>query len=296
VGRHLLYFPIENGGVGVRHPAVQAGTFRTVFIHKILKANDFYFNDFSSKNILNILLKNECLFVTPFFSNMTFLTNTIGMTFMSLSPENLHKVTLSNAVFFNHQTFPFLIKSGFNTVGDFISNYGNTSSQVSRLPSRRKVESEVNTLNKIIGSTNVVDPPSLCCLGFRSEEKESITEATLYLMHTPLIGNISWSLVALDSMNDCCWEQLKRGEVSNPEKDVVYKIWHNVGLTPKLAESMGLRLGRDCPFCNSKEIKSSHFPFCDKFKPLWEYVFKILGKSWSISSLRLISRGCSDDI
>jgi hypothetical protein len=75
----------------------------------------------------------------------------------------------------------------------------------------------------------------------------------------------------------------------------VYKLWHGVGLTPKIATIMKIYQGRDCPFCLIKEISANHYIFCPHFKPLWLYIFKILKKDYNLSSLKSISRGCGDD-
>jgi hypothetical protein len=107
-----------------------------------------------------------------------------------------------------------------------------------------------------------------------------------------LAKNIPWGEIDPSRISEPCWDFLKRTEISNPEKDIVFKLWSNVGLTPKIATSMNLFNGYDCPFCKQKNISTSHYPLCTHFKPLWQLVFKIINKDPN-SCVKVVSRGCS---
>jgi len=52
-------------------------------------------------------------------------------------------------------------------------------------------------------------------------------------------------------------------------------------------------VGRDCPFCKARIITSGHYPLCDKFKPLWNLISRILQIDVD-SSLKFAFGGCKD--
>lgn len=278
VGRHLLYLPLSNGGIGVRHPFIQMTTFRVVFACKVLNSSDSYFCNFARKNVFNILLKNEPDYCTSFYDNFCKYVQILGLSF-ELIPHNIfHLIPLSNSIFLKNNSFPCLIQLGCETIGDFISF--DFSQNMPRFPSQRLISCESSILRNII-DTYVLSQE---CITFRclkygnGGEFESFVKTKQYLLCTRIVRKIKWSEVSLDTLNNSAWLTLQKSEVSNPEKDVIYKLLHNTGLTPKMAESMGIHEGRDCPFCPFKDIKSSHYFKCIHFQPLWLFISKILSR------------------
>lgn len=260
VGRHFLYLPLANGGIGVRHPLVQVATFRVSFVNKLINFQDLYFCAYGHRNILNILTDNKPDDSSPFYDNLSNVVKTVGLRFENVTEDLLHSISLSNTTFFNNVTFPNLVKSGYVTVGDFLTH--NPRLSQTRPPSKRLTDAESRTLRQVLDAQIISDLATLQCRNFGSSENyQVITKATLYLVCTPVASKISWPMADPEIINADRWEQLKRAEVTNPEKDIVYKIWHKTGLTPKLADAMNLREGRDCPFCNFKNINSGHYPF-----------------------------------
>jgi len=95
------------------------------------------------------------------------------------------------------------------------------------------------------------------------------------------------------------WMRLKKARISNPEKDIVFKMWHGVGLSPKMAMAMGLYPSRDCPLCNEKDVGISHYFNCREVQILWTYILKILNKNKSsqpFDVLRFAGGGPSGNI
>jgi len=88
--------------------------------------------------------------------------------------------------------------------------------------------------------------------------------------------NCDCTKIDREKMNLKCWSILKKTDITNPEKDIVFKLWHHRGLSPPMAQALRLYSSRDCPFCNENDIKTSHYPFCDNFTSLWTLIFKII--------------------
>ena len=298
VGRQLLYLPLENGGLGVRHPRVQTATFRVTFIQKMLKCDNAYFCDLSSQNVFNILTKNCFLANTCFYQNLTVLVKTLLLHFNILPILTLNMISINNTTFFKRKYFNYLTKTGIDTVQDFTRTDCKELCATAHASARRHIESEFNTLKGIIDSIKISDEVlTLQCLAFNGTDAyEGVTKATVYLLCTRCVKNIKFDSVPPEIVFDPCWGRLKEAEISNPEKDVVFKLFHKKGLTPKIATAMGLHQGRDCPFCHAKEISTSHYPFCDIFKPLWAYIFKILKLDNPTPSLKSYVKGCGDKV
>lgn len=267
VGRHLLYLPLANGGIGVRHPLIQLTTFRVVFANKIINNSESYFCNFAHTNISSILIRNEPVHDTPFYDNVYKSVQILGLSFDLITRKIFHAVTLNNVIFFRNNTFPGLIQLGCNTIGEFESF--NFSQSMPRFPSPRLICRERAKLRDILDTyIPSQDCVTLRCLKYsNSSDWETVVKHNRYLLCSRIAQKIQWSKVSIDTITDPSWIMLQKTEVSNPEKDIVYKLLHNTGLTPKIAESMGLHEGRDCPFCHFTNIESRHYFECFHFQP-----------------------------
>jgi hypothetical protein len=74
------------------------------------------------------------------------------------------------------------------------------------------------------------------------------------------------------------WEKLNLFLLSNSEKDVVWRLWHNSWLTFSLGTRMGIYSSADCPFCGVRNPDTMHSIFCVSTKPFWKAVWKLLAK------------------
>jgi hypothetical protein len=145
--------------------------------------------------------------------------------------------------------------------------------------SRRHLDAERAALDERIKDLEPYEDAllSLSSLVFcGTEVYGEITKATAYLSCAAVAKNVDWQNVSSEFLKETRWARLKEAEISNPEKDIIFKLWHNTGLTPKMALSMGLFNSRDCPFCNFKNISTSHYPLCSSFLPLWTFVTNII--------------------
>lgn len=296
VGRHLLYLPIANGGLGVLHPKVQVATFRLSFCRKSLLDSQGYFSEASHENVLTILLKGKNNVHSDFYVHLLSLSEKIGLHFKNLHPILLNEMAISNSIFFKNKKFPYLEKSKILSVADFLSLNQSQFVENVHVSSRRHLSSEIHSLQETLKSLEMSPdlPLTLQCYSFGSKtDFEMVTKATAYLLCIPVSNNISWGLIG-DYFNFKCWGFLKKSEIPNPEKDIVYKLWHNRGLTPSLAVSLGIYGDRNCPYCSWGDISANHYLICQHFTPLWRLIYKILKLKFDVRSLASLQSGSGD--
>ncbi|OXA40074.1 hypothetical protein Fcan01_25126 [Folsomia candida] len=138
-----------------------------------------------------------------------------------------------------------------NSVGDFCDANINERIYDLHVSSRRHLLSEVETLKSLLSTVEVSSdlPILIKYLVFgQTSEYAPVTKASAYLSSTRIADYINWVMVEDASLTDKSWAHLKGAEIKNPEKDIICKIWHNKGLTPKLAFSIGIYYSRDCPY------------------------------------------------
>jgi len=144
VGRFYFYLPVDKGGLGVLHPKVQAATFRFSFINKILTSSDtFYFCDFSSQNVFNLLTKNSCKYPTPFYLNLTKFIEATGLHFNSMPLAIFNEIDLNNQIFMKGRLFPYLTKAGVTTLGEYAAADFPVLIETVRASSRRLLNAEI---------------------------------------------------------------------------------------------------------------------------------------------------------
>ena len=112
----------------------------------------------------------------------------------------------------------------------------------------------------------------------KNDNFEGISDRKIrYLSCLKVARNLNIKKYDINKINDKKWQQLKKLKVSNHHKDAVFKIWNNVGLTPKVANNLGLTNNRKCPFCDRNNVKTNHYVICDYAINLWNFIFsKIL--------------------
>ncbi|OXA47320.1 hypothetical protein Fcan01_18065 [Folsomia candida] len=205
-------------------------------------------------------------------------------------------MAISNSIFFKNKKFPYLEKSKILSVADFLSLNQSQFVENVHVSSRRHLSSEIHSLQETLKSLEMSPdlPLTLQCYSFGSKtDFEMVTKATAYLLCIPVSNNISWGLIG-DYFNFKCWGFLKKSEIPNPEKDIVYKLWHNRGLTPSLAVSLGIYGDRNCPYCSWGDISANHYLICQHFTPLWRLIYKILKLKFDVRSLASLQSGSGD--
>ncbi|OXA39061.1 hypothetical protein Fcan01_26129 [Folsomia candida] len=221
----------------------------------------------------------------------------IGLHLDQTTPEIFHDIYLSNCTFFRKSSFPYIVRLGIETIGKFLSTDYKQASHTVHPASRRHLLVECSAIQGRLDMVNVSSDlqQSLIYYSFCNNTTfVSFPKATAYVSCTPVTQNIDWDLLDEDYLNQKSWQILKSSEITNPEKDVIFKIWHNKGLTPKLAFSMGIYHDRDCPFCEAREINVSHYLLCQHFSQLWHYIFKILKLKLDARTLSSVQRGSGD--
>jgi len=160
--------------------------------------------------------------------------------------DHLYQISVKNKTLFNCGGSPGLNNLELKTVNDFMSA---GSFSYSQRQSRNSLK-ESKTLLDIIKQVEYAEsaPTTLTCNKFGSSDlKKGVTGGNIYLFCTPFASNVI--------VNER-WNLFSKTEVTNPEKDIVFKIWHLTGLSPRIAQAMGLYHSRDCPFCGKENIET----------------------------------------
>jgi hypothetical protein len=120
---------------------------------------------------------------------------------------------------------------------------------------------------------------SFCGYNFVSDLKEPLSKVNDYIFGFSCIYNVEcFGTPELLKFRSKKWSRLKATKMSNPELDVVWRLWHDALLTFKVAKIMGLFTDGACPYCHVLEPKCRHIVFCQSTNGFWEYFWRLCGE------------------
>ncbi|OXA47089.1 LINE-1 retrotransposable element ORF2 protein [Folsomia candida] len=278
VARPYVYLPILNGGLGVRSPAAQIATFRLTFVQKIMaQNNNTYFLTESELQTSKFI--NGDMNLSPFFTNIQTMTQLLGLRLTSCSKDILNEIHIHSKIVFHDLSNNYISRCKVIKIKDLFAEQFLTNLDSLPRATHRHVLAErakhVNVVAMVTESTNT----QLALFSLYDKSiLVSVVKETNYLHCLRSHVGIKWE--ELDN-NFCSlpqWEHLVTTPISNPEKDTVFKIWHNVGLTPLLAQSLHIYDNHCCPFCASVHPKVIHYLSCSYVTDLRQVVANLLTK------------------
>lgn len=278
VARPYVYLPILNGGLGVRSPAAQIATFRLTFVQKIMaQNNNTYFLTESELQTSKFI--NGDMNLSPFFTNIQTMTQLLGLRLTSCSKDILNEIHIHSKIVFHDLSNNYISRCKVIKIKDLFAEQFLTNLDSLPRATHRHVLAErakhVNVVAMVTESTNT----QLALFSLYDKSiLVSVVKETNYLHCLRSHVGIKWE--ELDN-NFCSlpqWEHLVTTPISNPEKDTVFKIWHNVGLTPSLAQSLHIYDNHCCPFCASVHPKVIHYLSCSYVTDLRQVVANLLTK------------------
>src|SRR5882757_4523114 len=113
---------------------------------------------------------------------------------------------------------------------------------------------------------------------FEDGKRVSIYDHNLYMHCLPTVSNFRMNEIDRNLVFHQKWLTLKVTSISNPQKDVVFKFFHNRGLTPSIAKHKRFYFSKNCPFCSFHSPKLDHFLICPTATPLWGKLDLIFNK------------------
>jgi hypothetical protein len=240
VSKSNVFAPVSMGGLGVRHPKAQASVFRMRAASKIMNESNEYFLGKTKWNISSVLLRNEPL--TTFYENFRNSVHKIKFTFNSLPADIIGEISLRNPLMFGDFPFNTLSKMKKVTVSEVTEYKGGQSHRMHlRAPEMRRLERELlhfdQRLKGFCDSLTESQDYSFCGYNFVSDLKEPLSNVNDYIFGFSCIYNVeSFRPPDLLKFRSKKWSRLKGTKMSNPELDVVWRLWHDALLTFKVAK------------------------------------------------------------
>jgi hypothetical protein len=278
----FLYLPTSNGGLGVKDIEVQTLVMRIKDAMRVFtrKPNHYFMNEHITK-VKNIVISNEVQ-KSRCYENLRIKLNIIAFRFWSLPESLLNTIGVRNRAIFPGLNTEMFTTNGLHTVND-VSNYDATTDTIPSFRKRKfgKCLAEFKKHLEYFRESSIITDHGefrFTCTSLLYEGTE-LKDENIYAASFFAARSISTiSRLDLGKMKGSKWEKLNLFLLSNSEKDVVWRLWHNSWLTFSLGTKMGIYSSADCPFCSVRKPDTMHSIFCVSTKPFWKAVWKLLAK------------------
>lgn len=279
VARPFVYLPLLNGGLGVRNPAAQIATFRLTFLNKILAIScEQYFHS-ESLNQVHKVINSDINNLTPFYKQLYAVTQTLGVGLTSCCRDLLREMMISSKFLFRNLSDNYISRCNIIKVCDLFSLRHIKALESLPASSKRHAFSERKKYIDIGAMvTDSIETKFDCFSIFDKSVRVMVAKQTNYLHCLRVFQKIRWVEPNMAFCSHKKWSRLATTAVTNPEKDTVFKFWHNVGLTPSMAFSLKIYDNYLCPFCNMSKPKVAHYLECPYTLNLRKIVAKFLFK------------------
>jgi exonuclease III len=268
VSKPYVFLPVENGGLGVRNPKVQLASFRLTFLRKVLCSSQVYFLKPAEEHLKNMVL-GKCDNFPQHYKKFHDLTQVLDLRVTSASESVISALKVTSFLAFGGLDHDYLIKGGVTLASDLLGDI--FSDHLVSLPAavHRRITKErsdhLRELESITQSENFTfSLPSF----FKRPEREEISRDRDYVNCLTVDSDLIWSEIDFTLCQQPCWKILKKVEISNPQKDIVFKFWHDVGLTPSLANHLKIYNSTNCPYCGASKVRVRHYLLCPHVAPL----------------------------
>jgi len=280
VKRLFVYGPAEYGGLGVKDPEVQILGMRIGDAQRVFTCNhnNYFLNEYV-KSVRSLVLLNESQ-ENPFYENMRRKFNRIKLRFKSITKDLMGNLGVQNICVFHDLGCDQLLQLGLKTVDcvlDWNGSTGNLTAAMSRklhynisiFQTKLKEYQDEVELDDSKPTTFVCDHPVRPIDKINDNNRYAVSFFGVY--NSEGISNND-----LLKMKGAKWVNISLCQISNAEKDVTWRLWHNSLLSFSLATRMGLSTSPDCPFCAVSRPTSFHMVHCQSTQAYWNFLFDLL--------------------
>jgi len=280
VKRLFVYTPKELAGLGVKDPEVQILAMRMRDTMRVFTAslNPFFLNDHVNR-VRSVVMSNHPQNI-PFYENMRLRYNIIRFRFKTITGELLRGLGVQNVCVFPDLGCEQLLELGLMNVNSVLNWNGDTGT----LSAARKRKLDNNLIIfreklRIFQDECTIEEHQI--LTFTCDNPvmqiDKITSRNLYPAAFLSIFKLNQiSNGDLNKMRGDKWSNIAQSQISNPEKDVTWRLRHNSLLTFGLASRMGLCTQEKCQFCTVIKPNSFHMIHCASTKEFWEFIWKLI--------------------
>jgi len=279
VKRLFVYAPQQLAGLGIKHPDVQILTMRMRdTIRVFTSSQNLYFLNGYVQSVRSVVMLNQPTSI-PFYENMRRKYNIIRFRFKTITSELLGDLGVKNVSVFPGLRNEEFLELGLTTVDSVLNWNGDTG--ILSSARKRKLEANQKIFREQLQEIQEFQVEDSKALEFTCENPAmdigKITNRNLYpaaffgIFQPDQISNGE-----LNKMRGDKWSNIVKSQISNPEKDVTWRLRHNSLLTFSLASRMGLYTSDDCHYCNVRKPNSFHIIHCVSTKNFWEMIWKLI--------------------